>query len=267
VPVRLIATDLDGTIVRFDGSISARTRAALAAATDAGMVVAFVTGRPPDALAPIVDATGHRGLAVCSNGAVLYDLHTETVLEDFPIDADLARALTTAIREVLPEITFATQGPGWFEHERGFVPNFDLPADIVEAELDHLVRRPVVKLLAHHPTLPAADLMAEASKVVGELAELLTLTFGNPDYGMIELSAAGVTKAFALERLAAEHGITASEVVAFGDMRNDLPMLQWAGHGVAVANAHPEVLAVADEVTAHVDDDGVALVIERILAP
>jgi Cof subfamily protein (haloacid dehalogenase superfamily) len=266
VTVRLIATDLDGTLVRTDGEISARTRSALAAAEDAGLVVVFVTGRPPDVMKAVSDATGHRGLAVCANGASIYDLHTEEVIEEFPMEAEVARALTTAIREVLPDVAFAVQNGKQFTREPDFRAPFELPPDEIVSELDHLLAGPVVKLLASHHTLNAAELRAETEHVVGELAELLTITFGNPDGGMVELSAAGVTKAFGLERLAGEQSITAAEVMAFGDMPNDIPMLVWAGHAVAVANAHPDVMAVADEVTASNDDDGVALVIERVVA-
>jgi hydroxymethylpyrimidine pyrophosphatase-like HAD family hydrolase len=106
-----------------------------------------------------------------------------------------------------------------------------------------------------------------AAETVSGLAELATFTFGsNISGGLVEISAKGVTKAFGLERIAAEHGIEAADVVAFGDMPNDLPMFAWAGHVVAVANAHADVLAAADEVTASNDDDGVARVVERLLA-
>src|SRR4051812_43012620 len=226
----------------------------------------MVTGRPPDVMKPVSDATGHRGVAVCANGACIYDLHTEEIIEEFPMDAEVARALTVAIRQVLPDVAFAVQRGKLMSYEREFRAPFDMPDDAIEAELDDLLREPVVKLLASHHTLNAAELRARTQHVIGELAELLTITFGNPDGGMVELSAVGITKAFGLERLAAEHGISSDEVMAFGDMPNDLPMLSWAGHAVAVANAHPDVLAIADEVTASNDDDGVALVIERLLA-
>jgi hydroxymethylpyrimidine pyrophosphatase-like HAD family hydrolase len=122
----------------------------------------------------------------------------------------------------------------------------------------------VLKLLARHTTMPTGELLDATREVVGELAMLTTATFSETD-SLLEISAPGVTKAFGLERLAATHGITADEVVAFGDMPNDVPMLVWAGHAVAVGNAHPDVIEVADEVTATNDEDGVALVIERLL--
>jgi HAD superfamily hydrolase (TIGR01484 family) len=117
----------------------------------------------------------------------------------------------------------------------------------------------VVKLLARHEELGSDELLAAARAAVGAGA---TLTHSSND-GLLEISAADVSKASGLASLAAELGVPAAETVAFGDMPNDLPMLAWAGHGVAVANAHPEVLAAADEVTASNDDDGVAEVLAR----
>ena len=263
--VRLIATDLDGTIVRSDGEISSRTRAALATAEDAGLLVVFVTGRPPRWMKPIAEAAGRHGIAICANGAIVYDLHTSTIVDEFPMDAEVARGLAQAIRDVIPDVAFAVEGGGRFGQEPQYRAKYETPPDALVAELDELLTGPVTKLLARHTTMHTDELHAAASAVVGELAVLTTATFSETD-GLLELSAAGVTKAFGLERLASQHGITAEEVVAFGDMPNDLPMLAWAGHAVAVANAHPDVIAIADEVTASNDDDGVALVIERLLA-
>ena len=261
---RLVATDLDGTIVRSDGEISERTRTALAAAEEAGLVVVFVTGRPPRWMKPVADATGHRGLAVCANGAVVYDLHREEVVQEFPMDADVARGIAEALRTVVPDVAFAVEGGGRFGHEPHYRAKYEVPPETVIAGLDELLDRPVLKLLARHTTMSTAELLDAAHEVVGELAVLTTATFSETD-GLLELSAAGVTKAFGLERLAKEHGIGPEDVVAFGDMPNDLPMLVWAGHAVAVGNAHPDVIAVADEVTATNDEDGVAQVVERLI--
>jgi Cof subfamily protein (haloacid dehalogenase superfamily) len=262
--VRAIATDLDGTIVRSDGEISGRTRDALAAAEEAGLLVVFVTGRPPRWMKPVSEATGHHGLAVCAHGAIVYDLRTEQVVQEHPMDPEVARTLTEAIRKVVPDVAFAVEGAGRFGHEPSYRSRYEVPPDVVVAELHELLDRPVTKLLARHTTMPTAELLDAAQDVVGDLAQLTTATFSEND-GLLELSAVGVTKAFGLERLLAEHDIGAADVVAFGDMPNDLPMLTWAGRAVAVANAHPDVLAVADEVTASNDDDGVALVVERVL--
>ena len=262
---RLIATDLDGTIVRSDGTISARTRAALGAAEEGGLVVVFVTGRPPRWMGQVSEATGHTGLAICANGAIVYDLHTEEIVQAHAMEADLARRLADLLRSEMPDVAFAIEQTHRFGHEPRYAPKYETPPDVVVAELDELIEGPVIKLLARHESMPTGEMARAAAKAIGDLAELNMATFSDTD-GLLELSAAGVTKAFGLERFAAEHGIGPETVVAFGDMPNDLPMLAWAGHAVAVANAHPDVLAIADEVTASNDDDGVALVIERILA-
>jgi hypothetical protein len=265
VTVRLIATDLDGTIVRTDGTVSDRTRAALRAAEEAGLVVALVTGRPPRWMKDIVEATGHRGVAVCANGALVYDLHTEQVIREHPMDVAVARKLTEALRSALPEVSFAIErGVRGFGYEPAYRPRFEPPPGALVAELDELLTEPVIKVLARHEGMDPDQLHAAATGVIADLAELVTVTFGGTD-GLLELSAAGVTKAYGLEQLAAEHGIGADEVIAFGDMPNDVPMLAWAGRAVAVANAHPDVLALADEITASNDDDGVAMVIERLI--
>lgn len=257
----MIASDIDGTLLRSDGLMSARTVRALAAAEDAGILVVLCTGRPPRWMRPIAEATGHRGLAVCANGAIVYDLHTERVVEEFPIDAEIGRRLAEALRAAIPELQFAVERSSGMLHEPAYVPL--APASTVEATFDDLLTEPMVKLIAKHPSLSAQELHGLAHEAIADLAEIATATFSGTR--LLEISAAGVTKAFALERIAAEHGITAADVVAFGDMVNDIPLLTWAGHGVAMGNADPDVQAVADEVTLTNDDDGVAVVVERLL--
>ena len=255
--VRLIASDIDGTLLRSDGTMSDRTVAALGAAEDAGILVVLCTGRPPRWMKQIAEQTGHRGVAICANGALVYDLHTEEVVEELPLDAEVARTITETLRRALPEVQFAVERAAGMSHEPAYVP---MDADgTTEAELEDMLREPMAKLIAKHPSMTAAEL----HDAVADLAHLATATYSSGR--IIEISAAGVTKAFTLERLADEHGITSAEAVAFGDMPNDIALLEWAGRGVAVANAHPDVLAVADEVTASNDDDGVAIVIESLL--
>jgi Cof subfamily protein (haloacid dehalogenase superfamily) len=262
VTVRLIASDIDGTLLRSDGNMSARTVAALTAAEDAGLLVVLCTGRPPRWMRPIAEQTGHHGLAVCANGAIVYDLHTEQVVEEFPIDVEVGRRLAEALREAIPGLQFAVERSTGMLHEPAYVPLS--AAATVEAAFEELLTEPIVKLIAKHPELTASELHATAHEAIADLADIATATFSGQR--LLEISAAGVTKAFAVERVAAEHGITADEAVAFGDMVNDIPLLGWAGHSVAMGNADPEVQAVADEVTASNDDDGVALVIERLLS-
>jgi Cof subfamily protein (haloacid dehalogenase superfamily) len=263
VTARLLATDLDGTIVRSDGTISARTARALRAAEDAGLLVVLVTGRPPRWMGEVAEATGHTGVAVCANGALLYDLHTGTVVAERLLGPDQMRSIAGRLRERVPGLLFAVEYGMDFAHEDGYEHAWKIGVPEVrvgppEAILD----RPAAKLLALHPTLDPDELLARAVGILGVGA---TVTHSST-CALLEISAHGVTKASALASLAESAGVGAAEVLAFGDMPNDLPMLTWAGHSVAVANAHPEVLASVDEVTASNDADGVAQFVERLLA-
>jgi Cof subfamily protein (haloacid dehalogenase superfamily) len=256
----VVATDLDGTIVRSDGSISARTRAALTGAEAANALVVLVTGRPPRWLQGIADATGHRGVSICANGALVYDLHSERVVASYPLSAEIAREVVATLRSAIPGIGFAVETvTDGFGHEPAYRPRWSTDGAYV-GDVDDLLSGPLAKLLARHEQLDSDALLAAAREVVN--ADVATMTHSSRD-GLLEISAAGVSKATTLAAVCEQHGRYAEDVVAFGDMPNDLPMLAWAGYSVAVANAHPDVLAAVDEVTASNDDDGVAVVLER----
>jgi hydroxymethylpyrimidine pyrophosphatase-like HAD family hydrolase len=133
----------------------------------------------------------------------------------------------------------------------------------VIGDLEQVFDVPIAKLLARVEGVDSDGLLAMARAVVAD--GTATLTHSSID-GLLEVSAYGVTKASSLERMLARDGLGAEHVVAFGDMPNDIELLQWSGLGVAVANAHPDVLAIADEVTLSNDDDGVAVFLERLFA-
>jgi len=258
----VVATDLDGTVVRSDGTISARTKAALEHAAEAGALVVIVTGRPPRWLAGVSEATGHHGLAICANGALVYDLAAETVIESRPISVDVVRRLMSALRASVPDIGFAIEMvDGQFAHEPAYRPRWSPESETIVGDLDGVMTGPIAKLLARREGDDSDELLARARQVIGD--DAASLTHSSID-GLLEISALGVTKATTLGQVIAERGFKAEHVIAFGDMPNDVEMLEWAGHGVAVANAHPDVLAVVDEVTTSNDDDGVAEVLERL---
>jgi len=256
---RLVATDLDGTLVRSDGTVSARTTAAIARVEAAGVPFVMVTGRPPRWMSAVAEATGHRGLAVCANGALVYDLHAARVVRTDLLSSAAALGVVDALRHELPGITFAVERhDAGFAHEPAYRPRWDSSDGLTQAPVEQLLATGVVKLLARHEELTADELLTAARRAVGAGA---TLTHSSSD-GLLEISAAGVSKASGLASLAADFGVEAGDVIAFGDMPNDLPMLAWAGRAVAVANAHPDVLAVAGELTASNNDDGVAQVLD-----
>ncbi len=262
---RLIACDVDGTLARSDGTFSDRTRAALAAASAAGHIVVIATGRPYRVALRAAEELDVECYMVCSNGAMVVD-DTGATLVDHYLGTELVPELVPHLRTRVDQIAFG------FEFERGVraeaglaerlppgVPLGDPVDDIL-----HLLElgRPVRKLLAW--TNDGLDL--------GPLRDVLLETVGerghvsNTGLAFIDIGPAGITKAVALDWLCGHFEIDVDRSVAFGDERNDLEMLAWAGMGVAVANAVSEAIAVADRITLSNDDDGVAVVIEELLS-
>ncbi len=258
--IRLVATDLDGTLLRTDGTVSERTRWSITRAQEAGIAVVLVTARPPRTLRPVARQVGATGLAICCNGALVYDVAADEIVGHTPLAAVAAQRLVVALRAAAPGVCFAVERGLRFGQEPryaallpaagGHTPFIDDAAALCAED--------VTKLIVLHPDVPLQDLLRAAREAAG--SEAIVTHSG---IVFVEVSAAGVTKAAALEGLCARLGVEAARVVACGDMLNDLPMLHWAGHGVAVANAHPDVLAAVDEVTLSNDEEGVARVLER----
>ena len=257
---RLIATDLDGTLLRDDGTVSARTAVALRAAHEAGVEVVFVTARPPRWLDDIAHAVAGHGVVLCLNGAYVYEPATRSVLSRHAIPDDVVRTLTTALRRALPSATFAAERESGFAAEHRFPHLHPVPPDARHAHrIEDLLDGDTGKLLARCD-LPDEELVARVAQVLDGRA--VVADSGAP--GLAEITGAGVTKGAALARWTAERGIDAADVWAFGDMPNDLPMLAWAGQSFAVATAHPAVLAAADRICPSNQEDGVASVIEAL---
>lgn len=263
--MRLVASDLDGTIVRPDGTISPRTLAALLACEHDGIDVVFVTGRPPRWMAQVAEATGRTGLAVCGNGAVVYDLAAEHVVRTRGLSVQAVRDTATSLRAALPGAAFALETLAGYRREPQFLPHHEAAAAAMAAPLDQLLADdPVVlKVLCRDESSTADPMLAAARAVLDGISEPC---HSSSNGSMLEVSAVGVSKATTLAELAADRGIRAEEVVAFGDMPNDVPMLRWAGRGYAMADGHPEAIAAADETAPPCGDDGVAQVLERLLA-
>jgi Cof subfamily protein (haloacid dehalogenase superfamily) len=263
-PYRLVATDLDGTLLRTDDTVSERTREALAAVTAAGAAHIVVTGRGVPWTRHILDDLGYDGLAVCGQGAQVYHAGEHRLLTSVTLDRQLAGlALSKIEAEVGPLLLAASRdglegdviiGPGYQVQEGPlpYVPMRD-PADLWSA--------PLTKVYIQHPTLGDDELAQAARATVGSLVDVVMA-----GAGVVEVLPLGLSKATGLSLAARRLGLRASDTIAFGDMPNDIPMFGWAGHGVAMANAHDELKAVAHEITASNDDDGIAVVLEHLLA-
>jgi Cof subfamily protein (haloacid dehalogenase superfamily) len=260
---RLIAIDLDGTLLRSDGSVSARTRGALGRAVSAGIEVVMVTGRPARHVRELEGAEHLGEVAICLNGALVYDLERHAIVEERRVPALVARELIERLRCGLPGICFSVEvglDHGW-EPTYGRLRGRLEEPQLATADALILCERGVNKLIAFHPDLSPEELVARSQDLVAERA---CVTYSGAPF--LELGAREVSKASALISYCAARAIDRARVVALGDMPNDLSMLTWAGRGIAMANAHPTVLAATVEVTRSNDEDGVALVIERLLA-
>ncbi|MEV5599938.1 Cof-type HAD-IIB family hydrolase [Streptomyces sp. NPDC052299] len=269
VAPRLIATDLDGTLLRDDKTVSDRTVRALAAAEEAGVEVFFVTGRPARWMGVVSDHVHGHGLAICANGAAVADLHAGgQLLKVRGLERGTALDVVHTLRAAAPGTSFAVELATGIHYEPAYPPFYlDPGATVAPAEklLHEEAPRggvPVLKLLARHGELDPDEFLALARAAAGDRA---TFTRSSPT-ALIEISGPGVSKASTLELCCAERGIAAAEVVAFGDMPNDVEMLSWAGTSYAMGNAHPAALAAASGRTVTNNEDGVAVVIERILA-
>ncbi|GAA4858906.1 HAD family hydrolase [Kitasatospora terrestris] len=262
LPFRLVATDLDGTLLNPAETVSERTRAALALVAGRGAQHIIVTGRSARWTRPVLDEIGYTGIAVCGQGAQVYDAGAHRLLTSVTLDRQLAAvALAKIEAEVGPLAVAASQdglegevlaGPGY-----ALQIGTDLP--VVPVEGSELLAAPIAKLFLQHPRY-SDDELAEAARAVA--GQLVGITVAGA--GVVEVLPLGLTKATGLSLAARRLGATAAGTIAFGDMPNDVPMFGWAGYGVAMGNAHEELKAVADELTVGNDEDGVAVVLERL---
>ena len=263
---RLIATDLDGTLLDAGGVLRPRSAAALQAAADAGITVVFATGRPPIVATAEVAVAG-RGVhyGVMANGMIICTLPDAEVLHAITFSTAMARRAVLALRADDAEYGFALATDRGFTSEAGFherMPVMHGPNEsVVDALAGHDDSEHTIKLLAFHHRYGAHDLLQRMPPLLG--GDLVVSHMGAE---AVEIAPAGADKGVGLRWLCAHLGIGAHEVMVFGDEVNDLPMFAAAGHRVAVENANPAVRDAADEVAPPNTEEGVAHVIERLLA-
>lgn len=262
---RLLASDLDGTLLNAQSLVSNRTAAAVRSARDAGIEVVAATGRSHRTTSPLLAPTGAFRWAICSNGATLFDVEAQAVVGHNFLDPSIARAVAT-LADALPGAGFAWETPdGLFRDETMAVIiaaryGNDPWAQCAEPPL-HDSTHHLVKVLLGHSAYDLDELLAAATPLLDPRLEV-----SSSGAAFIEITASGSEKGQALERLCASLGVGQADTVAFGDQINDLGMLAWVDRGFAMANAHPDVLAVTPHRAPHHDEDGVAQIIETFLS-
>jgi Cof subfamily protein (haloacid dehalogenase superfamily) len=254
----LLALDIDDTIVTHLGSVNERVVEAVGRATDAGINVVLSTGRTISTTAPIARALGLDGWAVCSNGALLAMVEPETIVETVTFDP---RSILDRIVTLLPDAVYAVEDTHGVFHATRIFGAGSLGLSLREVPFEHLLNEPVVRLVVR------SDEHVETG--FGEIVEqmgLHTVIFGVGDTAWMDIGPTGVSKATMLAKLCTRLDINPARTVAVGDSWNDIDMLAWAGTGVAMGSAPRAVMNVADATTDATPGDGVAEVIDALLA-
>lgn len=278
---RLVATDVDGTLLGPDERVPAANRAVVEDVVSSGALFVLATGRPPRWLGQVVDQLTVAPLAVCANGAVVTETAGGRHLVTHELDPEVLQQIDVVLRRCLPGYGIAAERLGEDAADAEFVASPDyrhawLHPEHLDVGHAEVLERPALKLLARVPGMSSADMVAALG---GEVDELADVTYSTTN-GLIEFACRGVTKASALaaiaEGLAGEGSVGGGAAgggaagdagvpfsVAFGDMPNDIEMLRWAGLGVAMGNALEPVKAAADEVTLSNAEAGLAHVLRR----
>lgn len=260
---RLVASDLDGTLLDAGGAVTDRTRAAWTGLWQQGIATVLVTARPPRWVQHLAPLTGDHGVVLCGNGAFVYDVADDALLATHGLSPALVAELAADLRAI-PGVSFLAELADGSLQEESYCARPPVGIDPEgDARIGDIADLPseAGKLIARSTAVPDDVLRVEAERILAGRAAVQVSCGG----GLVEISANGVTKARVLEEWAAQQGIDAASTWAFGDMPNDLPMIRWAGVGWAVANADPSVLAAADRVTAAHTEDGVARALEPLL--
>jgi Cof subfamily protein (haloacid dehalogenase superfamily) len=262
-PPQLLAFDLDGTLLASDSSVRPRVREAIIAAREAGYILAASTGRPWPQTKPVVEAAGGMDYAVCLNGAVVVDARTGDQLAMRTMSAADAVEAAAVARRLIDDVSLgADMADGrhiWEDHFHPSMP-VDISVERVKDALEH-IDGDVLTWLVDSSEMGLDEVVA---CLHGQLPVGLEARPAGLD--MAEIASDGVNKASGLQIVARKHGLTREHVMAFGDALNDIEMLDWAVHSVAMANGAPPVRDLARHLAPSNDDDGVAVVIEQLLA-
>jgi hydroxymethylpyrimidine pyrophosphatase-like HAD family hydrolase len=205
------------------------------------------------------------GKAICGNGAMLYDLKNEKVLEEWLMPVDAQLEAVKRLRKAIPQISFAVESHNYFHREKIYVPRWDVGIDNIGVDkIEEIISSPALKMLARcsNQELTSDEMLAIATK---ELEGLVTVTHSNPHDSLLEISALDVSKGTTLAKMAARLGIDAQDCVSFGDNPNDFSMLQWCGRSYAMADGHPDGAKHAKGIARPHTEDGVAIIIEELL--
>ena len=253
---RLVALDVDGTLVDRDGRLPTAVGEAIERVVTAGVPVVLCTGRSWHGTKPLVDEMGlPPGPSVCSNGAVIVTYPPQEIVKAITFDP---RAVISRVEEFAPGTLIAVEEIGVGYRLNDHFPGGDLTGEMIIEDVEQLSSRPVTRVILRDPTRSDEDFVSLA-KHLG----LHGVTYFVGWSAWLDIAPEGVNKATALAEVALGMGVPAADVLAFGDGRNDIEMLRWAGRGLAIGDAPLEVQQAADDVTVPFADGGPVFELRR----
>ncbi len=261
----LVALDIDGTLVHYDGSVSPPVQYEVRRAVDAGHHLVIATGRSIAGTVQVLQEFGiERGFAVCSNGAVTVELDPAArddyrVAEAVTFDPNPVVAL---VRAQLPDALFAVEAVGHGIRVNRPWPEDELNGLVTIVPLEEMLREETTRVIVRS-TNHTAEEFADLVRRMG----LHRVAYSIGYSAWLDLAPEGVTKASALEQVRRQLAVSPEDTIAIGDGRNDLEMIRWAARGIAMGNAHDDLKAVADEICPDIREDGVAVVLAGLASP
>lgn len=262
---RLFATDLDGTLFGHDLRISDRTKAALLGLGERGVALVLATGRMYQATLPFARELGISTPLITYQGAWIRHPHTDKDVWHHVMEVELAREALAALAETGLHVNLYMNDKLYLQNvteaARGYTALARVDFEQVMDWEQVLREGGPTKLVAIGPEPEIVKWQAVMKERFGNR---LFVSQSQPTF--LEFAGPMVGKGRALEHLASELGVTREEVVAVGDGLNDLDMIEWAGLGVAMGSGHPGLKAKAGRVTASLAEDGVAVLIEQLIA-
>lgn len=260
--MRVVASDIDGTLLRDFRPIAERVLDAVRECRAEGIEFIAVTGRPLRWLDPIREQIPTLGTVICANGAIVYDCRREEIIEVNAMPSDDVAQAVGRLRERVPGMIFGMECLEGLFIEPGFLTRSAGDASVgpLGPVLDQ--DPTVIKLLCRAEGM-SSDAMLEIARPL--LAGVAMPSHSDSGNGLLEVAAIGLNKAVTLARHCERLGVSSIDVVAFGDMPNDLEMLSWAGRGYAMADGHPAAVEAANFVAPSVEDGGIAVVLEELL--
>ena len=261
-PIRLIVTDMDGTFLGADSTASRANCDAVYRAAAIGVPTVFATGRASRNLQPLDPVRDAHPLVIASNGAVITDLDSNAILHHYPLDPQVTATVAEDVRAVLPDVTYAVEYLRTWGREEKYPLTWYAEAEVIAPVEDLLTHDAVVKLLVR-ANIPTPNLMAAVAPVVGDR---LTVTYSFvSEMGFLEVSPPGISKASALRQVLSDLSIPPSDVAGFGDMPNDLAMLDLVGHPFVMENGHDLLKERGFPVCGDHDDSAFGVTVMEIL--